>query len=219
MTLGMIFRDDYEMAARLLPTYAHAFGQRIVVDYSTKVDYDFWAANNFHVLAGEPWPDDYSAARNRLLNVVRHYSEYPWLLMLDADEAVWPADVNSMARFAAASPADALFFPRVNFTNWNGEWLPVQYPDYQTRLIRLASDVQYVNKVHECSAGSKPRARAPYNIFHYGLCRPPLDTYLKWQRYSGVTNPPPMPPNFADFAPLGQRAPYPHPHPAQALVL
>lgn len=217
MTLGMIFRDDYEMLGQLLPLYRAAFQHVIVIDYSKNQNLDFWAAANIAAYPDE-WPGSYAAARNDLLDIA-HHRRMPWLLMLDADEAVWPADVASMERFAAAQDGDALYFPRVNFTNWRGEWLPQQYPDYQTRLIRVGSDVRYVNDVHECSAGSKPRQRAPYNIFHYGLCKPPAETYAKWQRYAGVTNPPPMPPGFAEYKELGQRALYPHPHPAQLNIL
>lgn len=214
IALGMIFKDDEWSLKRTLPAYSGVFHSKVMLRFGSSHGTigDTWS-----VVDGL-WKNNYATARNELIEEVKNLSAAAWLLMLDADEAMFPDDLRSLSRWVESCTADAVYFPRINFVRDTKTWLPGNYPDYQTRLIRLGSDVHYVNAVHECSAGSKPRAMAPYHIYHYGLCRPPEQVFERWRSYAaldGKAAPAQMPADFDAYTGLGRQEPFTGEHPLQ----
>lgn len=211
IALGMIYKDDEWSLERTLPAYAHTFDERLMITFGEIPR----GLRNWDVVL-EAWPESYARARNNLLTIATAMLKAPWLLMLDADEAMFPDDLCSLSRWVESCTADAVYFPRINFGRTPATWLSDNYPDYQTRLIRLGSDVHYVNAVHECSAGAKPRALAPYHIYHYGLCRPPEVVFERWRSYAaldGKAAPAQMPAGFDEYVGLGRQEAFMGEHP------
>jgi hypothetical protein len=211
IALGIIFRNDADMLALTTPAYAGAFTHKLILDFGGNPPVDAtWTR------ICQTWADDYGAARNQLIAAARAQTPCEWLLMLDADEAMFADDIRSIDNWVKRQTGDAFYFPRINFVGSSFEYIPRFYPDYQTRLIRLASDVHYINRVHECSESTKPRQLSPYHIYHYGLCRPPEFIFNRWRDYArlqGQAAPDIMPADFAEYRELGRREPYTQPHP------
>jgi hypothetical protein len=207
----MIFRDDADVMRLTMRAYQHVFVHKIIIDFGGEPPVDgTWTRIQ------STWADDYAGARNQLIENARKLTKPEWLLMLDADEAMWPDDILSIERWVQSKTGDAFYFPRINFVGQQFEHLPQHYPDYQTRLIRLNSDAHYINRVHECSASTKPRQLAPFHIFHYGLCRPPEAIFARWNSYAqmqGLDVPVEMPAGFAEYRELGRREKYLDSHP------
>lgn len=93
--------------------------------------------------AARPLGDDFAGQRNALQALARH----PWMLQLDADEALDPgagALLPSLAALAEASAALSVGLPRRNRVD--GVLCDV-YPDVQYRLNRAT--VRYAGRVHE----------------------------------------------------------------------
>ena len=91
---------------------------------------------------------DFSQARNEALALVP--TSMHWVLMIDADEHLVPADYSCFAALLEAD-VDAWGLPRYNFTDAD-KVKPVQtYPDHQNRLIRHRANnpVRYSSPVHE----------------------------------------------------------------------
>lgn len=214
IALGMIFKDDEWSLHNTRWVYEKAILHKFVNNFGAERPQ---LSGTWSVIDGL-WKNNYAVARNELIEEVKNLSAAPWLLMLDADEAMFPDDLRSLSRWVETCTADAVYFPRINFVKTPATWLPGNYPDYQTRLIRLGSDVHYVNAVHECSAGSKPRVMAPYHIYHYGLCRPPEVVFERWRSYAaldGKAAPAQMPAGFDDYVGLGPQEPFKGEHPLQ----
>lgn len=203
------------MLGRTLPAYAGVFANKVAIDYGSKDgSLEFLRSLNFTVFE-QCWNNDYAEARNALL---KWQGPARWLLMLDADEAMQLADLVVLSHVVDNLSLDAYCFDRYNFVG-DLNHLADTFPDAQTRLIRLGSDVHYVNAVHECSAGSKPRGHLwCHPIYHYGLCRPPAEIFEKWRRYAalqGQPYPAEMPAGFGDYVALGAQVPWTKPHPLQ----
>lgn len=214
IALGIIYKDDAWSLAQTAPAYANVFRDKVILNFGAEQP----PVDAFWDVCTAPWPNDYAAARNSLLKYVQNFRRATWLLMLDADEAMFPDDLVSLSRWVESCTADAVYFPRINFVRDAQHWLPGNYPDYQTRLIRLGSDVHYVNAVHECSAGAKPRVMAPYHIYHYGLCRPAQHVFERWRAYAALAGkqaPAIMPPNFDAYGGLGRQEAWAKEHPLQ----
>lgn len=214
IALGMIFKDDEWSLHNTRWVYEKEILHKFVNNFGEKRPA---LGGTWSVIDGV-WKHNYATARNELIEEVKNLSAAAWLLMLDADEAMFPDDLLSLSRWVESCTVDAVYLPRINFVRDTKTWLPGNYPDYQTRLIRLGSDVHYVNAVHECSAGSKPRAMAPYHIYHYGLCRPPEQVFERWRIYAaldGKAAPAQMPADFDAYTGLGRQEPFTGEHPLQ----
>jgi len=84
-----------------------------------------------------------------------------WILMLDADERIMPADLYQLAAMTQQSKYDAWLLPRHQWDNLENN--PNQpelavfeakvYPDWQARLFKNKLSMMYINKVHESLTG------------------------------------------------------------------
>ncbi len=88
---------------------------------------------------------------------------FSWILMLDADEILLPADLPLMIDLISDESVDAWYLPRFN---WQSEFLKppaTPYPDYQGRLFRNYPDgrITYKGVVHEGLTGFQNISAAP----------------------------------------------------------
>lgn len=125
------------------------------------------------------------------VNVALNHCTQPWVLCLDADEALSPELAAAIRRvFAAGEPvADGFYVNRHTF--YLGRWIDyVWYPEWRLRLIR--------RKVAEC-IGREPHyvlsvtgatARLAGDLFHYSFrdLHDHLHKTIKWARASAYAS-------------------------------
>jgi len=181
LTLGLIVRNEAAMLGLTLPVTAPSFFNRLALDTgSTDGTVALLKHHDFHVTRFT-WTDDYSAARNTLLDV-----DMPgWLLQLDADEAMFPCDVIALTKLCATVTEDAIALPRVNLADSGRLQCTDNAPDWQARCIRMGSTIRWELPVHEVIKAPQHRA-ANIPIYHYGFCKPPRDCWLRSHNYTRI---------------------------------
>jgi len=99
------------------------------------------------------------ADRNHLREMSRkHFPESHWMIYLDADERIMPEDFHTL-RFLKEyleDEYDVIALPRLNRLNKDTLDTKVDIhiqADYQARMTRLSSELQYVRKLHEQIVG------------------------------------------------------------------
>ncbi|GGH04787.1 TPR domain-containing glycosyltransferase [Silvibacterium dinghuense] len=185
--LAMIVRNGGDGLARAILS-AQAAVDRIVIGDTGSTDSSVATARNmgafvFHV----PWENDFSQARNAVLQACRG----DWVLILDADEMLDPAGAASIPQLTAQSQVDA-------WEVWKWHYIRAQtsrsgveparinpcilpesgsYPAYtrspNTLLFRRRPDVYFEYTVHETVSRRIHKlglrtAEAPFVIHHFG---------------------------------------------------
>jgi glycosyltransferase involved in cell wall biosynthesis len=187
LTLGMITRNEEPMLRKTLPIVAPCFDEIVVVDaYSTDKTFEVLDKHGA-LIYHRQWDDNFSAARNMVIE--KATGDY--MFMLDADEAMWPADIKTACRELAAQRQ---FFSlrRVEFVNDLFHIDPKVAPDYQCRFFRLGKDFKFKGQLHEalfCGPYEQPVCRWPgafmsrIPIYHYGQTKPRAQTWLRHENY------------------------------------
>lgn len=129
---------------------------------------------------GFPLNNDFAAYKNNL----KDHAKGIFILQIDADEIPAEYLVENLSDFLLANKdVDLFFIPRINTVegltkehiqkwgwkvNENG-W--VNFPDYQTRLYRRTSEIEWEGKVHERIKGYNTISVLPqeeeYCLFHH----------------------------------------------------
>jgi glycosyltransferase involved in cell wall biosynthesis len=124
-----------------------------------------------------PFEDDFSIVRNYALS----RSAGEWILVLDSDEAISPDLQEQIPELVKHRTYDGFWFQRRWFFD-NKQYLKhgLFYPDYQLRLFRNSTEIQYIKRVHEevtIPAGKTQQIQA--DIFHYDS----IHKYLSWKGF------------------------------------
>lgn len=141
-----------------------ALATEIVVIDSGSTDGTRAVAERFGaIFKVNPWPG-YVAQKN----VALQHCTQPWILFLDADEAVSPALVASLRQlFANGEPCENAFFcHRLNF--YLGQWIRhAWYPEWRLRLAR-GQRARWVGlEVHEKLEVDGATGRLAGDLLHY----------------------------------------------------
>jgi hypothetical protein len=138
--------------------------------------------------------DDFAKARNRMAREAED-AGFDWVLMLDADECMYPADIQALRR-VAEERVDYVALPRINFVNDRQHWDATEYPDYQVRFFRLGRGLHYRGQVHEmlfARGGRVPllfKADFPRSdgtpIYHYGKAKSAEQVLAKFVHYESI---------------------------------
>lgn len=174
LALGMMITHGEAPYLRLhLPIMAQAIRSVVIVidpheDLKDELraldDAPFSLLTTIHREFENDWAAQFNA-------VIEHAERcgYDAILRLDPDEAMFPADINTVRDLLATHPV--WHFPRFNF--W-GDRLhyacaPNWYPDWQVRAFKLNRDYRYGGQHHEglIHPGVESFC-APAAIFHYG---------------------------------------------------
>lgn len=140
---------------------------------------------------------DFAAARNRLI-ALGERSGFDWIMMLDADECMFPEDIASVRLLVEACEKSAIGLPRVEFANDSGHWLPECYPDYQVRAFRLHRGYRFRRRLHEqlyertspisvLKSGRFLRSDST-PIYHYGGTKRPGAYMAKVRQFEAVAS-------------------------------
>lgn len=134
---------------------------------------------------------DFSDARNTIIKSAEH-DGYDYMVMIDADEAMLPDDIEKFKLAAVALPESAWVFPRHEFVDDFQHYVPDFWPDYQARAFPLGNGFHYCGELHEqlCARGMEnPVSQTPLchaadqPLFHYGKSKPTRDVALKYLNY------------------------------------
>lgn len=136
----------------------------IVVDTGSEDGTDAWSEKQAWKFDRFPWCDDYSAARNYGLGLVKT----PWVLVLDADEEVDKSCFDAI-RASMKSKFDGFFIQVYNFIQ-DPHWIkqPMVLYGNALRLFRADKGFLYEGCVHEKLEGIKEVGQMPgAAIYHY----------------------------------------------------
>ena len=114
-------------------------------------------------------------------NNVKNHCTRDWVFFIDADEYLSDQLIENIHQILELNPDIELYaIPRVNTVEgltqehiqkwrWNVDsdgW--VNYPDYQTRLLKNIPEIKWVQRVHERLVGAKMSITLPggYDIIH-----------------------------------------------------
>jgi glycosyltransferase involved in cell wall biosynthesis len=195
ISLALMVRNEAEWLTKTLPVVAPWFYSKVALDTgSTDASVDVLKAYGFDVF-NVGWKGDFSQARNSLLMVAQS-SGTPWTLMLDADECMYPEDIDQLDDLCARTRKDLITLPRWNFTV-TPDYVNVKtYPDRQARLLRCDAPLEFRNPVHEvvCYKGSERNAVGEqkdeflkhFHIYHYGACKPHDNIWLRSENYQRI---------------------------------
>ncbi len=160
ISLVVIARDEAARIAGFLERHRPLYDEAVVIDTGSRDGTARQASAAGARVSQHLWQDDFAAARNAGLAQARGI----WILTLDPDEVVPPADHQNVRRAAGALPDRYYLLPQWNYTGRvrHPEWQPVsgRYPQQErgqagfveTRIARMfprRADLRYRGKIHE----------------------------------------------------------------------
>jgi glycosyltransferase involved in cell wall biosynthesis len=138
LSAAIIVRDEAEHLDACLQSLQALVDEIVVVDTGS-TDSSVQVARRHGAIVGhEPWRGDFATPRNRSLEL----ASGEWILYIDADERVSPADQQERRRqLVAATSYAALRVPLVPRVGWT--------PYVEYRLWRHRPDVRFSGRMHE----------------------------------------------------------------------
>lgn len=122
------------------------------------------SSNNVIKLKEDTFQGDFAEWKNKLTS----FCTGDFIFQIDADEYMYGELIEALPTILKANPeVDLYYVPRINTVSgitqehiqrwgWNVDSLGrVNWPDYQTRIYRNASYIQWKDKVHESIQGHK----------------------------------------------------------------
>lgn len=193
LSLGMIVRNELDMLTRTVPVYAPFFQSKWALDTGSTDSTIAYLREQGFVVWQVDWTNDYAAARNTLLRLKREASTDGWLLMLDADECMWPADLLRLQELCATTSKDVVTLPRINLANAAQHQEVGSWPDKQARCLRLSAPLEHCLPVHEVVhyvghdvsvvGELRDEFASECPIYHYGMCKSPQNCWLRSHNY------------------------------------
>ena len=168
LSIGLIFRDDIRCIERCLkalqPLRDAVPCELVMADTGSKDGSRAIAEKYADILFDFPWIDDFSAARNAVMD----RSSGKWYLSVDTDEYL-DKDCLELVQFLRSGTAAK--FGRVLIRNYDTYDMDGSYADFlTTRLVLLSTGVRYEGAIHETMDGIG-RIGVPYylphTIFHH----------------------------------------------------
>lgn len=161
ISLCMIVRDEERHLSRCLSSVAALVAEMVVVDTGSRDRTGEIAAAFGARLFTIPWEGDFARARNAALAEAR----FPWILILDADEAIAARDhegLRGLVRARGGAPAafslrTRNYTGRLNVVGWEanrGEYPAEEaghgwFPSDKVRLFPNHPAIRFVHAVHE----------------------------------------------------------------------
>lgn len=137
LSAAMIVHDEERHLDACLASLHGVVDEIVVVDTGSTDATTTIAARHGARVADFPWQDDFAAARNRSLELARGR----WILYVDADERVRPADGRALRRLLRDPRYVGLW---VTF-----HWRPGYTPYREMRLFRNDPRIRFEGVIHE----------------------------------------------------------------------
>ena len=150
LSLCMIVRDEEEMLPRSLAAVRDAVDEIVVVDTGSR-DATVEIARSFGATVLErEWTGSFAAARNASIEA----ASGDWLLFLDADEVLDPADAPLLRELTGRTWREAFYLVETNHTGALGDGTAVAHN--ALRLFRNRPEYRFEGRVHEQIAQHLP---------------------------------------------------------------
>lgn len=149
MSIGLIFRNDIRCIERCLKAFQplrDAVPCELVMADTGSTDGSREVAEKYaDILIDFPWIDDFSAARNAVMD--RASGE--WFFTVDTDEYL-DEDISELVSLLAATEQYDEPVAMVTVRNYNSYDMDGDYADFiATRIIRMSTGARYEGAVHE----------------------------------------------------------------------
>jgi hypothetical protein len=199
--LGMTLKNEEEMLTRHLALVSSCFDFAVFLDDGSTDQSEAVIRVNckcpFEIIKKTDGFTGFADNRNRIIKSVEDRNQ-GWfkeaMFMLDADECMFPKDIQSIKNMVEAIPAIAL--PRYEIVEDFKHQNVNIYPDFQARVFQLDRGYEYRNKVHEILCiKDQPLAVSDTDgmfytkdehIFHYGRCKSPKFLWTKDNNYNRI---------------------------------
>jgi tetratricopeptide (TPR) repeat protein len=182
LSLCMIVRDEEEMLPRSLAAVRDAVDEIVVVDTGSR-DATVEVARSFGATVIErPWTGSFAAARNASIEA----ASGDWLLFLDADEVLDPADAPLLRELTGRTWREAFYLVETNHTGELGDGTAVTHN--ALRVFRNRPEYRFEGRIHEQIAHNLPSGLperiepTPIRVDHYGYLGAVRDTKEKSRR-------------------------------------
>jgi len=143
LALSLIVRDEERFLPGCLESVRDLVDEIIIGDTGSTDQTVSIARDLGAEVFSQPWTNDFSLARNAVLDRVRA----DWILHLDADERWAGPSRTELEPMLSATTAEAFF---IKVRNLHPEGDPVHYLDSpQVRLFRNRTNYRYRNSIHE----------------------------------------------------------------------
>jgi tetratricopeptide (TPR) repeat protein len=182
LSLCMIVRDEEEMLPRSLAAVAAAVDEIVVVDTGSR-DRTVEIARSFGATVVErEWTGSFAEARNASIAA----ASGDWLLFLDADEVLDPADAPLLRELTGRTWREAFYLVETNHTGELGDGTAVTHN--ALRLFRNRPEYRFEGRVHEQIAHNLPSGLperiepTQVRVDHYGYLGAVRDAKEKSRR-------------------------------------
>ncbi|KRE45175.1 glycosyltransferase [Paenibacillus sp. Soil724D2] len=169
LSLCMIVKNEEKVLERCLLSVKTLVDEIIVVDTGSTDQTKTIAARHTDKIYDLSWSNDFSAARNES---IRHASGR-WILILDADEFVQPADHDRLRKYLLEYKSDRPCGFVLNIMNFGGSGNDESNVTESTgaRLFLNGKSIRYIEPIHEqltSDYGTPSFTPYPFVIFHTG---------------------------------------------------
>ncbi|HKZ13354.1 MAG TPA: glycosyltransferase family 2 protein, partial [Solirubrobacterales bacterium] len=182
LSLCMIVRDEEEMLPRCLAAVRDAVDEIVVVDTGSR-DATVEVARSFGATVIErAWTGSFADARNASIEA----ASGDWLLFLDADEVLDPADAPLLRELTGRTWREAFYLVETNHTGELGDGTAVTHN--ALRLFRNRAEYRFEGRIHEQIAHHLPSGLperlepTPIRVDHYGYLGAVRDAKEKSRR-------------------------------------
>lgn len=182
ISLCMIVKDEADQLPRCLGSVRGIADELVVVDTGSSDGTVAIAEAHGARIVREPWGGDFAAARNAGLERARG----EWILFLDADEALDPAQGEELRQVASQCEDEGLF---LEIHNYVGEGRQGATVNPVLRMFRNRPAYRFEGRIHEQIAASilagKPDASfrlTGFVVHHYGYQQARVEAKGKVER-------------------------------------
>lgn len=184
LSLAMIVKDEAFYLSVILPRIRDSFDEVVVCDTGS-MDDSLPILRRMRATVQRTLWNGYSEARNTVLGMVTS----DWVLMMDADEAMFPGDLEALRRIIEREPGlTAIVLPKHEFCGGHETHSPQWYPDLKKRLFKASIGYHYRGNLHEVlsiPAGVQEVERKvpEIHMYHYGQAKPDEVVWLRHENY------------------------------------
>lgn len=188
VSLCMIVKNEEYYLPRCLESIKDIVDEIIIVDTGS-TDKTIEIAKSFGAkVYFFKWNNNFSEARNESLK----YASKEWILILDADDELFPEDQSSLKEFLAAqlSENEIYNFETLNYFGDNIDDNSITV-NLNPRLFKNHQGIHYEGEVHNQLVCSKDKYNVIYNrvqIHHYGYMNKTIDVKDKRNRTISLLN-------------------------------
>ncbi len=182
LSLCMIVRDEEEMLPRSLAAVRDVVDEIVVVDTGSR-DATVEVARSFGATVIErEWTGSFADARNASIEA----ASGDWLLFLDADEVLDPADAPLLRDLTGRTWREAFYLVETNHTGELGDGTAVTHN--ALRVFRNRPEYRFEGRIHEQIAHNLPSGLperlepTPIRVDHYGYLGAVRDAKEKSRR-------------------------------------